>query len=290
MVVAVKTLAWVAVAVLVGAAVRRYWLAPGKRGGYVVLAVAASSVPVLGAVELWATLSQLRTPDLELWWRYASTTAHGHAVGWRSVAAVALGGVVAVGPRALWPLAAALAVWLCYGFSRLSHGAAMGGVSVLVVDLVHLAGAAVWAGAVWHVAFGGPRDRGGASGQEPVERLSRLATWVVAAIAATGVVSGLVHVSEPARFFGSGYALALGVKLALVALTLGLAAANRWVLLPRARRGAAGIEAALYVESALLLAVLAATGWLTTSPVPHGELGDVNVLENARRVIEHLAP
>ena len=44
----------------------------------------------------------------------------------------------------------------------------------------------------------------------------------------------------------------------------------------------------LRAESALLLAVLAATGWLTTSPVPHGAVDEVNVIENARRVLGFL--
>lgn len=280
----VKSIAWTAVAALVGAATGRYWLAPGRPRAVWPVVAAALAVPVLGAVELWLTLVQvLPGADLATWRRYATTTAHGDVVLWRSVAAVALAVASLALPRRWWPVVAGLGVWLCLGFSRLSHSAAMGGTGPLLVDLAHLLGAVLWAGAVWRLAVA--RERPDA---DEVGRLSRLATWVVVGLAVTGVLNALVHASEPDRFFASRYAVALAVKVALVALTLALAAVNRFVLLPRARRGQGGIAAALWVESALLLAVLVATGWLTTSPVPHGAVGDVDVLENARRVLEHL--
>lgn len=284
MLILVKTASWAAVAALAGAALGRFWLAPERPRAAGVVVAAALAVPVLGAVELWLTLAQVLSPvDVALWWRYATTTAHGDAVLWRSVAALALASAGLVLPRRWWPLAAGLGVWLCLGFSRVSHASAVGGTGPLLVDLVHLAGAALWAGGVWRVALGSGRP-----GLPEVERLSRLALWVVVGLAITGPVSALVHASEPAGFFASGYAVALAVKSSLVAVTLVVAAANRFVLLPRARRGLPGMRAALWAESALLLGVLAATGWLSTSAVPHGAVDGVDVIENARRVLEFL--
>jgi len=45
----------------------------------------------------------------------------------------------------------------------------------------------------------------------------------------------------------------------------------------------------VWAESAVLLGVLVVTGWLTTSPVPHGAVVEVDVVENLRRLVELLA-
>lgn len=286
MAIVIKSVSWVAVAVLVGAALRRYWLSPRARVPVLAVALAAAAVPIAGAVDLWHTVSQVRSPvSFDLWWRYASTTAHGHAVLWRSVAAIALALCVCLAPRSWWPFAAATAVWSCYGFSRLSHAAAMGGAVPLGYDLAHLLGAAAWAGGVWVVTIA--RDDVTAT-----LRLSSLALWCVVALGIAGVLSALVHTSDPARFFSSQYALALGVKLLAVVAALALAARNRFSLVPRsvATGDRRGLVRSMYVESAVLLIVLVLTGWLSTTAVPHGQEASMDVLENLRRVVEYLSP
>lgn len=287
MAIVMKAASWSAVAVLFGLALRRYWLAPGQRTPRALLFVAAALLPIVGAFELWHTVGQVRSPvSFDLWWRYASTTAHGHAVMWRSAAGVLLAATVALAPRSWWPLAALFGVWLGYGFSRLSHAAAMGGTVPLLYDLVHLLCAATWAGGVWVVAFGRSGDR------TAVTRLSAIALWSVVLLALAGVLSALTHASDPQRFFASGYVVALAVKLVFVAVALTLAAVNRFVLLPRStgEGGGMGMRRSLYLESGVLLAVLVLTGWLSTSPVPHGENANLDAIENLRRVVEHLLP
>lgn len=284
MAIVIKSVSWAAVAVLVGIALRRYWLSPTRRVPVVAVVAATAALPVFGALDLWNTVSQVRSPvPFELWWRYASTTAHGHAVAWRSVATVLLALCVTLAPRSWWPVAAAAGVWLCYGFSRLSHAAAMGGAVPLAYDLVHLAGAVVWAGAVWVVAF--TRDD-----LRSTLRLSRLALWSVVVLGIAGSFSALVHAGEPPRFFGSAYALVLGVKLLAVGLALVLAARNRFVLVPRAaaKGDRDGLQRSLYLESGVLLGVLVLTGWLSTTAVPHGQETSLGAIENLRRVMEHL--
>ena len=279
----IKSVSWVAVAAVVGVALRRYWLDPAKRVPIWPVVAATAAVPLFGALDLWSTVGQVRSPvSFDLWWRYASTTAHGHAVLWRSVAAALLALTVSLGPRSWWPISAAAGVWLCYGFSRLSHAAAMGGFVPLAYDLVHLVGAVLWAGGVWVVTFA--RD-----GSRATLRLSALALWTVVVLGIAGIMSALVHAGDPQRFFWSGYALALAFKLLAVALALVLAARNRFVLVPRAVNGdPAGLRRSMYMESAVLLAVLVLTGWLSTSPVPHGQDASLGALENLGRVIEYL--
>lgn len=286
MAIVIKSASWAVVAVLVGIGLRRYWLSPESRVPVLAVVLAAAAVPLAGAADLWHTVGQVRSPvSFDLWWRYASTTVHGHAVLWRSVAAIALGLCVVVAPRSWWPIAAGTGVWLCYGFSRLSHAAAMGGAVPLGYDLVHLMGAAAWAGGVWVVTFA--RDD-----LRATLRLSSLALWCVVALGIAGVLSALVHTSDPARFFSSEYALALGVKVLAVAAALAVAARNRFSLVPRALSTGdqRGLARSMYLESAVLLVVLLLTGWLSTTAVPHGQEASLDALENVRRVIDYLLP
>ena len=166
----------------------------------------------------------------------------------------------------------------------ISHGAVMGGWLPLVSDLVHFAAAGAWAGAVFALVLAPLWDEGALRG------LSRMGLLAVIVLAATGTLSALVHAGEPERFLASSYASALLVKLAIVVATVGLAAANRFVFLPRfvAGQGGRSLRAALRLETVLLLGVLVATGWLTTTAVPHGSEVSVQPFENAGRLLDHL--
>ena len=58
----------------------------------------------------------------------------------------------------------------------------------------------------------------------------------------------------------------------------------------RSQANISGMEQylAMRAEAVLLLAVLVATGWLSTTAVPHGSETSVDALENGRRMIEYL--
>ena len=81
-----------------------------------------------------------------------------------------------------------------------------------------------------------------------------------------------LHLPDLAALSGSPYGHALLLKSALALAILALAAVDRWLLLPRLQRehAAAALGRAMLFEIALLLVVLAVTGLLTVSPVPHG--------------------
>src|SRR5690606_25806886 len=111
------------------------------------------ALPLLGVWEMWIALAQLRSPDVDLLLRYATTTAHGEAVATRAVAGAGLWAWTVWAPRGTWPLAVVLGTVLAYGFSVVSHGAAMAGITGLALDLVHLVAAVTWVGSVWRVAF-----------------------------------------------------------------------------------------------------------------------------------------
>ncbi|HET8985659.1 MAG TPA: CopD family protein [Trueperaceae bacterium] len=179
-------------------------------------------------------------------------------------------------------------------FSVLSHGAVMGGWWPLVSDLVHFLAAGTWAGGVVALVLApvwAPQDRDALLSS--VTKLSTMGLAAVIVLTVTGTLNGLLHVGDPASFLASGYASALVVKVALVVVTVVLAALNRFSFLPRFRAGgsAGSLRSSLRIEAVLLVAVLVATGWLTTTAVPHdmtARRAGVNVIENAQRLIDHL--
>lgn len=105
-------------------------------------------------------------------------------------------------------------------------------------------------------------------------RVSRIGLWSVLLLVATGVYASALHIERPEVLVTTRYGWSLLGKVALVGLTLALAALNRWHFLPRLRRGNSAtlthrFGAVLLAEAGLLLAIFAVTGVLTTSPLPH---------------------
>ena len=253
------------------------------------------SLVVLSVLDLRVALTNvLPSADLNLLWRYATTTGHGHAVQIRLLLAAALGVLVSLpvarrhgaGPAFFVGILGLLST-----FSVISHGAVMGGWQPLLSDLVHFGAAALWTGAVF-VLLAAPvwEESRRPEVLHALERLSSLGLVAVLTLALTGVVNTFLHTGEPDVFLASRYALALVIKLAIVAAVIVLAAFNRFRFLPRLRAGAplAAKRTALGVETLLLVAVLVASGWLSTTAVPHGSDVSVDVVENARRLIEYL--
>ncbi len=108
-----------------------------------------------------------------------------------------------------------------------------------------------------------------------MSRFSTLAGGLVAALALTGVLLGWRIVGSWSRLFGETWGRLLLVKVALVCVVLAMAAWNRYRLVPRVTEGVghddrrAGIglvRRAVVAEAAVLVAVLAITGFLTQKP------------------------
>jgi copper transport protein len=100
---------------------------------------------------------------------------------------------------------------------------------------------------------------------------SRLIPVPLAILVATGSYLAWVQLDRPDALWTTGYGEVLSGKLACVLVLLGLAAANRYVLVPRlkARRpGAASpLAAAIAAESAIVLVILSVVAvWRFTAP------------------------
>ena len=260
-------------------------------------AVGAGLLLLGSALDIVLTLRAAlgRWPTSDLTSSYLGSTRHGHAVLVRTV----LVGLVL--PLTFWltyrqsrqpwltGIYLVVSCLLLGTFSYTSHAAAMGGTPPLLADLAHFAAATVWAGPLFYLAlvpdWGEPYQTGL---QIAFKRVSFIGLLSVLTLFATGIYTTLIHLQDPARFATSPYGFALYAKVALVLITVGLATANRFWLLPAfLRRGAVRFKKAVRLEGVLLVAVLLATGILTTSALPHGS-GEADAWTNLVNLIQIL--
>lgn len=143
---------------------------------------------------------------------------------------------------------------------------------VVGVDVLHLVAGAVWCGGLVAVALVladlAARDESGAV------VLSRFSTWasgLLAALVVTGTFAAWRVAGSWAALLDTGYGALLLVKVLVVLVAIGIAAWNRFSLLPRLRgasrrkegRDAAGVLVrTTLAEAGVLVAVLLVTGFL----------------------------
>ena len=154
-------------------------------------------------------------------------------------------------------------------------------------DLIHAATAAVWLGGllalILHVTRARRRNGDPAEAAVALSRFSTLAGGVVVLLGVTGTVMAVVMVGSVTALLGSSYGQLLLVKLAVVAVIGGLAAWNRFGLVPRlAHEGIKGtawnrLALAIRLEAAGLVLVIGLTSVLTLqnprvseAPAPEG--------------------
>ena len=156
------------------------------------------------------------------------------------------------------PAAVALATAAWTGHAGASQGAA--GSFHRLADIIHLLAAATWLGALAMLLASvmGPADP-----RELERRLAGFATTgtgIVVLLLVTGIANSLFIAGWPIPL-NSTWALLLGVKLALFAGMLGIAALNRCRLTPALRDGTPGARHALRLslagEAGVGLAVVA---------------------------------
>ena len=281
---AVKGLLFLGVVLLVGAGVFARFVGPelAKRGGtrrFLFLGTLLGAGLVVGGSVLNVVITLVNVLggfDPDFFWKYVQTTNHGRATLVRLVLVGVLLGLTWTTrlPRGLsHAVFLVTSLGLLLSFSFVSHNAAMGGTLPLLADLGHFVGACAWAGAVLYTAFI-PRWHAATGRGEltaAVARVSSLGLTSVALLFATGIYASLLHIGQPSALVETVYGRVLAVKVALVLVVLAIAAANRWYFLPALRNNlpSRGFVRALRLEALLLIAVLGATGILTTSPMPH---------------------
>jgi copper transport protein len=135
------------------------------------------------------------------------------------------------------------------------------------VVLVHGICVAFWVGSLvplWAIVRAGGRD------DRALDRFSRLIPLPLATLVGTGLYLAWVQLDRPDALWTTAYGEILSGKLIIVLALLFLAAANRFVLVPRLRAqpsGGAPLAQSIAAESALVLLLLGAVaGWRFTPP------------------------
>jgi copper transport protein len=128
----------------------------------------------------------------------------------------------------------------------------------VVVDVLHLAAAAVWTGGLVQLAL---ELRARAGGSRLVRRFSTTALAAVAVLSATGVLQAVAELSAVSQVWSTGYGRTLIVKTALLGLLVALGWANRYRFISRA--DAAGLQRSVRAELVLLAGLVVAVSVLT---------------------------
>lgn len=153
----------------------------------------------------------------------------------------------------------------------------------VLVDWLHLLAVSFWAGGLAPLALLTPRLMASMDARaarffliQTLERFSSMAMACVGLLAATGLLSAAWRGVEWAALLESDYARVLTLKVALVAVAVGLGGVSRFLLLPRMRRDSDERSLAtrrifrrvVVTEAGVALAVLALAAVLTQLPPP----------------------
>ena len=246
--------------------VRRLGLAGALTAGL----ASAATVP-MGAVYLaggwWAGAADPVLTGMVM----ASPVGDSLAVRVAGLAVVAVYFFSATAPRLV---AVAGAGIVCASFALRGHVLAEPRVILAALVTAHLLGLAFWIGALAPLhRLAGRADpvRAGTVAAE----FGRRAVWVVPALAVAGVGLLALLAGNPLDALARTYGRLLAVKLAVFLLLLGLAAFNRLRLTPALLAGDAGagvrLRQSIGLELAAVMAILAATAFLTTIASPDAE-------------------
>jgi len=184
--------------------------------------------------------------------------------------ALRVGGLVAImaglfmggSGRVLSLFGGALALW---SFTTLGH-VSEDALWARLLLLAHLVGIAFWIGILWPLRRMALEVRTWPAAAALGERFGKIASVVVPVLVLAGLIHGWRLVGSVAALFGTGYGLTLLVKIALVALLLGLAAANKLRFVPGLHAGdpqaARHLTRTIGVEWGVFAAILLATSIL----------------------------
>jgi len=283
-IIVVRLLQYLGAAVLFGSSLFFLYAAPAPTQARGVAAAAAALLGVasLLAIGLQASLfagSFAAGFTGESLGAVATTMDLGKAALLRVVASVlALPMLFILPGRARWIAAAGCGLVAAASLAWLGHGAASEDWLQLAGDVIHVVAAAVWLGALagFLLLLFGPRSPDGdAALYRALRRFSGIGSLLVGVLVASGLCNAwfLVGPDNARGILSSPYGRVLAAKLALFAVMLAFAAANRWRLTPAfGREPTTGALAALrhsvVAEAFVGLAVLALVAWLGTLVPP----------------------
>lgn len=157
---------------------------------------------------------------------------------------------------------------LLWSFAQIGHVADVEPFAMRLLLLLHLSGIAFWIGVLppLHRLSCTPDQLNAAA--QLGHQFGRAATVIVPTLLVAGLVMGWMLTGNLTALINTGYGQALIVKLALIAVVLVLAAANKLRFVPAMQAGDAGagrhLARSIQMETAVILAVFAASATLTS--------------------------
>jgi putative copper resistance protein D len=227
-----------------GAAKSLRWPRPVLFGAAVILVLAAFVALCAQTAVMSGSMADAFSTDALS--SVLTDTQFGSGTSVRLGLAVLAGLILVMGQpsRALWVAASVLGAGVVASFALTGHGSADEGLAGwihLVADILHLAAAAVWLGALVALAILIFRSGGSAPQADlgilhrALEGFSGIGSGVVAVLLASGLINGwyLVGPSHLPDMIRTPYGLLLTAKVVLFGGMLALAAANRFAHTPR---------------------------------------------------------
>jgi len=190
----------------------------------------------------------------------------GTAAIWRGIGELAI--VAILVPRiGLW-IALAGSLTVAISFAQVGHALGEPRVALSVLLVLHLLAAAFWVGALIPLR----RAALAPASADLLRYFGNLAAGGVAALILAGTSLAWLLSGSSAALFGTAYGLVLLVKVAIVAVLLGLAAWNKVRLVPALRSekpGAAhALRRSISMEMLAVILILLATATLTSVTTP----------------------
>ncbi|MER9488326.1 copper resistance CopC/CopD family protein [Mesorhizobium sp. M0220] len=259
----------------VGGAFALAWLAQGGRSGQRLivaailcgLAAAPLSLGLQGLDALGAPLARLAQPVI---WQ----TGLGTSFGWTVLIALMAFGLgllsLVVPPTDAKPLALAGLAGVGAALAASGHASAAEPQWLTrPMVFLHGTGIAVWAGAL--APLGLALKRQPAKAGPLLRRFSRAILFVVAVLAAAGIVLAVIQVQTPSALVHTAYGRLLLLKLVLLVFLFTLAAVNRFKLTASAEAGNTEVQRRLARSIAIELLIVVAifgvgAGWRFTPP------------------------
>ena len=201
-------------------------------------------------------------------------TPLGHALEWRGAALIGAGIVIVVAAKTkgdarrwLWATVAAGA-GLAYAHVAAGHAeAAAPRLAEVAAQWVHVVAASAWVGGLAALLLG-IRGVEAEPRAAAVKRFSTVAAFLLAIVAATGIVRAIGQLHRWSDLWDSGYGVAVDVKAALILVLAGLGAVNRYRNVPHAETSADGLRRVSHVEVSFMVVTLAVAALLASLAPP----------------------
>lgn len=160
---------------------------------------------------------------------------------------------------------------VAFSFRSYGHVSVLGGVAQLAIVL-HVLAVAAWIGSLYPLYRLTFSDSGDGLARV-MRRFGDHARVLLTVLVMAGVVMLWALLQSPDELWRSAYGLSLSVKFVLVAVIFGIAALNRYKLVPvlAAPGGAVRLRRSIVIESLLALLILLVTAYLSTlvGPMSH---------------------